>query len=109
PESRFALVAPLYVTAARAAIERPAGNEQQVRQAVQVAPGRVADRLAAAERHQGPFGAPADRAREVRRSRGAAAPWQDELLERCKLSVPALDMSLERLDLGILEERVPGN
>jgi hypothetical protein len=66
-------------------------------------------RLAPAEGDQGALGAPTDGAREVRRRGGAAAAGEDEFLERRQGTVPSIELYLQRLDLGILEERVTRN
>src|SRR5439155_15254229 len=80
--SGLALVPPLHVAAAGGAVERAPGDEEQVRQAIEVAPRRVADALAPAQRHDAALGAPAHGARKMRRRRGPAAPGEDELLQR---------------------------
>src|SRR5262245_22306731 len=102
--SGFPLVFPLYVPASGGAVEAPSGDKQQVRKPVEIAPGSVADRLGAAERHERALGAPAHRARKVRRRRSAAAAWKDELLERREAGIPALDLRLERFHLAVLEK-----
>src|SRR5262245_4052843 len=100
---------PLYVAASGGAVDAPAGYEQQVRKPVQIAPCRLADRLGAAQGHEGALGAPAHRAREVGRSGGAAAAGQDELLERRELAIPFLDRVFQAFYLLVLQKRVPGN
>src|SRR4051812_23666122 len=56
--SRFlALVAPLHVGAPGAPVERAAGDEEQVRQPVQVQPRLGGDRLGAAQRDHAALGA----------------------------------------------------
>src|SRR5262245_36974628 len=107
--SGFPLVFPLHVGASGRAVQAPASDEQKVGKPVEVAPRGIADRLAPAERYQGALGAPAHRAREVRGGGGPAAARQDELLERRQGAVPCIELCLERLDLGFLEEGVSRN
>src|SRR5687767_303737 len=105
----FSLMAPLHVADFRGAVQYPAGDEQQVRQAVQVLPRRRAHGLGAPQGHYAALGAPAHRAREVRRRRGARSARQDEFLERLEVFVPLRDLPLEKLDPLGLEHGVAGD
>src|SRR5262247_603137 len=107
--SGLPLVFPLYVAASGRAVEAATGDEQEVRQPVEIAPGSLADRLRAPEGHESTLGATAYRACEVRRSGSAAAAWKDELLEGREAGIPALDLRLERYHLAVLEKRMPRN
>src|SRR5512138_1045672 len=100
---------PLHVAPAGMAVELPPGDEQQVRQAVQVAARGIAYVLLAAERDEAAFRAPADRAREVRGGRGARAARQDEFLEGREAGVPPLARRFEASDLSVAEHGVARN
>src|SRR6185295_17615365 len=93
--SGFPLVLPLDVFAPGRAVQGSAGDEQEVGEAVEVAPREVAHWLAPAERDQGALGAPAHGAGKVPRRRGTAAARQDEFLERRQGAVPPFQGGLQ--------------
>ena len=88
-----------------AIVDVAAGDEQQVRQAVDVFQGRRADRLV---RQRGQFdhqalGAPAHGARDVQRGGAGRSARQHEGAQRRQLGVQRIDLVLEALDLGIAD------
>src|SRR5207237_269161 len=88
--------------------EPPAGDEQHVRQAVEISARRLAHLLALAERNHASLRAPADGARKVRERRGARAARENEFLQRRQLGIPLLDRRIEPTDLRVAEHGVVG-
>ncbi len=103
---RDAIARPCGRRRAGGAVQAPTGDEEEVREAVQVAPRRLAHLLALAELDQRALGAPADGARKMCRRGRSRAARQDEFLERRQLGVPALDGRFQALDLRLAEDRV---
>src|SRR5690606_14438828 len=97
--SGVATLLPQHVAAAAGAVEHAREHEEQIGQAVQVLPRRLADRLVLGQRDDGALGAAADGTGLVRQRRGARAAGQDEVLERFERVVEAVERLFQLLDL----------
>src|SRR6476620_8753474 len=79
------------------AIENAGGDEEQVRQAVQVLKERRRKRIRLVEPHEPAFGSPADGARKVSGGGALRAARQHEIPEGRQLGVECIELAFEAL------------
>src|ERR1700681_874868 len=104
-----AIVTPESFGAALVPCQHARNHEQQVREAVEVLRDLGTDFLGTRERTHAPLGAPRDAARKVAVGRGGSTARENELLERRKSVIEAIERALQAHNLLGRDGEVTGN